>query len=94
MLVAYELHLAHMEREPTRTPRLATVLQVEAMYSQMEDALMKIGFLREQNARHMMFALRRILGRAGLEPADVGIFRGIARQIAWYGSSRNQPTDA
>jgi len=36
----------------------------------------------------MMFRLRRMLGRAGLEPQDVAILRGLAQQIAWYGSAR------
>jgi len=75
-------------REPARVPKLASVEQVEAMYGQMEKALLEIGFLQPQNAQHMMFALRRILGRAGLEAAEVGVLRGIARQINWYAEAR------
>ncbi len=84
MIVSYELLLESLEREPVRLPRLASLEQIEAMYAQMEKALLDIGFLQPQNARHMMFALRQILGRAGLEVSDVGILRGIARQIGWY----------
>jgi tRNA/rRNA methyltransferase len=58
------------------------------MYSQLEKALLEIGFLQSQNARHMMFALRRMMGRAGLEASDVGILRGIARQIDWYAGAK------
>jgi tRNA C32,U32 (ribose-2'-O)-methylase TrmJ len=32
----------------------------------------------------MLLAFRRILGRAGLEDADVRIFTGLFRQIEWY----------
>ena len=85
MIASYELFLASLEREPARVPELASTVQVEAMFEQMEQALSQIGFLHPQNARHMMFALRRLLGRAGLETSDVGILRGIARQIAWFG---------
>jgi len=85
MIVSYELLLGSLEREPARVPKLASLDQVEAMYAQLEEALLEIGFLQPQNARHMMFALRRILGRAGLEAPDVGVLRGIARQIGWYG---------
>jgi tRNA/rRNA methyltransferase len=85
MIVSYELFVASLEKEPARVPDLASTSQVEAMYVQMEEALSRIGFLKAQNARHMMFALRRMLGRAGLETSDVGILRGIARQIAWFG---------
>jgi TrmH family RNA methyltransferase len=88
MIVSYELLLASLERQPARLSRLASLEQTEAMYVQLEKALLEIGFLRPQNAKHMMFALRRILGRAGLEPSEVGAVRGIARQIAWYAGAR------
>jgi tRNA/rRNA methyltransferase len=88
MIVCYELWLGNLEREPARVVRLASVEQVEAMYAQLERALLDIGFLQPQNADHMMFTLRKILGRAGMEPSDAGVFRGIARQIAWYAKSR------
>jgi tRNA C32,U32 (ribose-2'-O)-methylase TrmJ len=55
------------------------------MYEQLEAALRDIGFLHEENARHMMFRFRRLFGRSGLEKSDVSILRGVARQIAWYG---------
>jgi len=85
MIVSYELFLGHLECEPARVPVLATVEQIEAMYQQLEAALRTIDFLHDENARHMMFRLRRLLGRTGLEHSDVGILRGIARQVAWLG---------
>ena len=88
MIVCYELLLGSLEREPARVVRLASLEQVEAMYAQLEKALLDIGFLQPQNARHMMFSLRQMLGRAGLESPDIGILRGIARQIAWYAEVR------
>jgi len=95
MLVSYELFLCQLEREPSRITRLASVLQVEAMHEQLERALRSIGFLHDENARHMMFRLRRLFGRAGLEQPDVSILRGIARQIAWYERKRapDRPAD-
>ena len=84
MILCYELHLASLKRKPARGPRLAPVEQVEAMYDHLRTALLRIGFLHEKNARHMMFALRRLFGRAGLEKTDVAMLRGIARQIDWY----------
>ena len=90
MIVSYELFLGSLKHDPQRVPKLASVEQVESMYSQLEKALLDIGFLHPQNAKHMMFALRRMLGRAGLEPSDVGTLRGIARQIGWYGSAKKQ----
>lgn len=92
MVVGYELFLGSLEREPERVPKLASLAQVEAMYSQLERALLEIGFLQPQNARHMMFTLRRMLGRAGLEASDVGALRGIARQIEWYAGMHKRQT--
>jgi tRNA/rRNA methyltransferase len=88
MIVGYELFLGSLEREPARVVRLASLQQVEAMYAQLQAALLEIGFLQPQNAAHMMFTLRQMLGRAGLEPSDVGVLRGIARQIGWYAETR------
>ncbi len=85
MIVSYELYLGHLECQPERVPVLAGLDQVEAMYEQLEAALRTIGFLHDENASHMMFRMRRLLGRTGLERSDVGILRGIARQIAWLG---------
>ena len=88
MIVSYELMLGSLAHEPGRAIRLASLEQTEAMYAQLEEALLKIGFLHPQNARHMMFAIRRILGRAGMESPDVGVLRGIARQINWFATSK------
>ena len=93
MIVCYEILLGSLKREPVRVPKLASLVQVEAMYDQLEKALLDIGFLQPQNARHMMLTLRQMLGRAGLEPSEVGTLRGIARQIAWYASSNRQITN-
>jgi tRNA/rRNA methyltransferase len=90
MIICYELFVGSLEREPARVPKLASIEQIEAMYNQLEKALLEIGFLHPQNARHMMFALRKLLGRAGLEASDVGILRGIARQIGWFAEKKNE----
>jgi len=84
LIVAYELMRGNLSGEHGRALKLASLEQTEAMYVQLEQALLEIGFLHPQNSRHMMFAIRKMLGRAGLESADVGVLRGIARQIRWY----------
>jgi tRNA/rRNA methyltransferase len=84
LIVAYELMLGNLAYEPGHALKLAPIEQTEAMYAQLEASLLEIGFLHPQNVQHMMFAIRKLLGRAGLEPADVGVLRGIARQINWY----------
>jgi tRNA/rRNA methyltransferase len=94
MIVSYELYLGQLKTPPERVLELAGLEQIEAMYQQLECALRNIGFLHDENARHMMFHLRRLLGRTGLERGDVSILRGIARQIAWWGrqAGRKNPS--
>lgn len=84
MIMSYEIFIGQLERAPAHVAKLAPLVQVEAAYEHLQDALLKIGFLHPQNTRHMMFALRRLFGRAGLEESDVALLRGIARQITWY----------
>lgn len=86
MVVCYELLLGTLEREPSHVPRLAPLEQVEAMYAQLEKALLDIGFLHTENTKHMMLRIRRMFGKTGLEKPEIGIIRGIAHQIAWYAS--------
>lgn len=74
---------------------LAVAERQELMYDKLQQALLSIGFLHRDNPEHIMFALRRILGRAGLEDRDVRILLGLARQISWYAGSgwRTQPPE-
>jgi tRNA/rRNA methyltransferase len=88
LVLCYELLLGSLKREPARVPELASVEQIEAMYEQLEKALLEIGFLQPLNSKHMMLLLRQMLGRAGLEVPDVGILRGIARQISWHSKQK------
>jgi TrmH family RNA methyltransferase len=87
MVVAWELFMSRQEtRVSTQgdVPVLAPLSTVEAMLRRLEHALIEIGFLSETNPDHIMFALRVLLGRAGLSPRDVDILNGIARQIGWF----------
>ena len=82
-MCAYELFLA---RRPRRSPApaLATSDRLERMYGNLGHALVRIGFLHGANPEHIMFTVRRIFGRARLDPREVAIWLGIARQIEWF----------
>jgi len=62
----------------------ASAESVELLFDRMRRSLLKIGFLDSQNPEHILLALRRVLGRAGLEEKDVRILNGLFRQIEWY----------
>ncbi|MBV8358925.1 MAG: RNA methyltransferase [Deltaproteobacteria bacterium] len=88
MIIAYELMLAAgAARELPSARQLARIPDVDAMLSRMSQALVAIGFLPEDNPDHIMFALRAILGRAGLRPRELYIMNGIASQIIWFAKS-------
>jgi tRNA/rRNA methyltransferase len=86
LLCRYEVFVV-AQGEAAAPPRpLAIAERQELMYEKLKSALLKVGFLHGDNPDHIMFALRRILGRAGLEDRDVRILLGMARQIEWYAS--------
>ncbi len=56
---------------------------LESCFGQLEDLLMKIGFLNPQNPAHIMMSLRRILFRAEMDAREVTILRGMLTQMEW-----------
>jgi tRNA/rRNA methyltransferase len=85
MIIAYELMLAAgAARESGPAPDWARFPEVDEMLERLAEGLVAIGFLPEDNPDHIMFALRAILGRAGLRPRELKILNGIARQIFWF----------
>ena len=94
MLVAYELLMATGANSSAlaqasgshhnRLLATAPVGEIEMMLGRMEKALVAIGFLSEDSSERIMFALRGILGRAGLNRRELDILNGIAHQIGWF----------
>lgn len=72
------------EQQPAR--ELAAGVLLDPMYEQMEQVLLKIGFLNPQKPAHLMMTLRRILARAELDSREVTIVRGMMSQIDWASS--------
>ena len=86
MVCAYELFVvSRADAALAQRPALAPAAQVEQAYERLRDALLTIGFLHPDNPDHIMFALRRLFGRTGLEEREVRILLGLARQIEWFG---------
>jgi tRNA/rRNA methyltransferase len=85
MIIAYELMLAAGAARELPPPQQWVVIpEFDSMLTRMADALVRIGFLPEDNPDHIMFALRAIFGRAGLGPRERDILNGIASQILWF----------
>lgn len=85
MVVAYELMMAAGSARELPPPEpYAPAAEIEAMMRRMSRALVAIGFLPADNPEHIMFTLRALLGRSGLNPRELDILNGIARQIGWF----------
>jgi tRNA/rRNA methyltransferase len=90
MIICYEIYLAtHHNEANSLTRRLATSEELEGMYYHMEEALLRIGFLDQNNPKRIMAVLRRIFSKARLNPREVKIMRGICRQGTWYAEQKD-----
>ena len=84
LLLSHEIFLAAEALNETPMYRLAGSKEVEQMYEDLGQTLTEIGFIHDSNPRHVMTAIRRLLGRAGLVSREVRIIRGICRQARWF----------
>jgi tRNA/rRNA methyltransferase len=85
MIVCYELFRCSLEAPKEFTPRLANRFELDAMYAQLKDVLLRICFINPANPDYFMNNLRHFGTRMQLRAKEVQIIRGICRQIDWYG---------
>jgi tRNA/rRNA methyltransferase len=78
---------------PIHHPELpASLDDLEAYYQNLEDLLLKIGYLHPHTASSRMEKFRRLLNRAYPAPAEVSMLRGILRQVTWaIAAQKKQP---
>ena len=86
MIMCYELFCASRDTPGEFAPRLANRRELDAMYEQLKDVLMRISFINPENPDYFMNNLRHFASRLQLRAKEVKIVRGICRQIDWYGS--------
>ncbi|MGV0028728.1 RNA methyltransferase [Phormidesmis priestleyi] len=69
---------------PIQNPELlASLDDLEGYYQNLEELLLKIGYLHPHTVSSRMEKFRRLLNRAYPAPAEVAMLRGILRQVAW-----------
>ncbi|HET58680.1 MAG TPA: RNA methyltransferase [Deltaproteobacteria bacterium] len=89
MIVCYELFSWRGEHPaPPRIPRLASSVELEAMYDSLRDLFLKIDFINAENPDYWMVAVRNLFSRTTLRARDVKIIRGICRQVERYGEGK------
>jgi tRNA/rRNA methyltransferase len=85
MVVCYELRRYHQPAGKTFVPRLANRHELDGMYEQLKDILVRINYIQPDNPDYFMNNLRHFGTRMKLRAKEVSIIRGICRQIDWYG---------
>lgn len=90
MVMCYELFGFSRDKPGEFAPRLANRFELEAMYEQLKDVMMRISFINPANPDYFMNNLRHFGSRVQLRAKEVQIIRGICRQIDWYGKKRYQ----
>jgi tRNA/rRNA methyltransferase len=84
MILCYEILSASKSEAAVPLPRLASRHDLEGMYKQLAEILIRIGFINPQNPEYWMNNMRRFFNRLPLRAKEVRIIRGICRQIDWY----------
>jgi len=84
LLIAYELFRVDWKPAILDDNPYPTHEQLEGLYQHLTQALLEIGFVKNDNPHHMPRILRNIFNRAKLTEPEVRVLRGICRQILWY----------
>jgi tRNA/rRNA methyltransferase len=85
MVVCYELRRCNQPGGQTFVPRLANRYELDGMYAQLKDILVRISYIQPDNPDYFLNNLRHFGTRLKLRAKEVSIIRGICRQIDWYG---------
>jgi len=88
MVVCYELFKATSDKKEPPSPRLANRHELDGMYAQLRDILVRISYINPENPDYWMNKIRHFGTRMRLRAREVSIIRGICRQINWYAEKR------
>ncbi|MBI9074929.1 MAG: RNA methyltransferase [Desulfatibacillum sp.] len=88
LIVCYEVFKATQDTPKENIPRLANRYDLDAMYEQLSDLLVRVNFINPENPEHWMDNVRRFFSRHPLTARDAKIVRGICRQVDWYTERR------
>ncbi|MEE8423101.1 MAG: TrmJ/YjtD family RNA methyltransferase [Thermodesulfobacteriota bacterium] len=84
LIVCYEIFLASKTAKGGTPLSLAGSETVEAMFRDMRETFLRIGFLNPQSPDFILSGMRGFLGRASLTSSDIKILRGMIRHIDEY----------
>ena len=93
LVCAYELFLAALahdkdgreeERNAGADGLLAGPERLERFYERLQAVLTDVGFLVGDQAPAVFRSLRRVFGRAGLDPRELKMLHGVLAQVEWF----------
>lgn len=90
MVLCYELFKVSLPEPKAGTARLASRLELDGMYDQIKDILVRINYIQPENPDYWMNKLRHFFSRLQLRAGEVSIIRGICRQVNWYARKCHQ----
>lgn len=84
MIMCYAFFTEGRDVKQEFTPKLASRHELDGMYDQLRDILIRISFINPENPDYWMNNLRHFFTRLQLRAKDVNIIRGLCRQVDWY----------
>lgn len=90
MVLCYEIFTKTLEKNDAFNPRLAKVVELEGMYNQLKEILIKIKFDNPQNADYWINRFRKFFTRIPVRAKEVQLIRGMLKQINRYGEIKFQ----
>ncbi len=84
MVVCYALFTADEKAPGASVPRLANRHELDSMYAQVKDILVRISYVNPENPDYWLNHIRHFFTRIQLRAREVSIIRGLCRQIDWY----------
>jgi tRNA/rRNA methyltransferase len=90
MVVCYELFTAGDKDAGPSAPRLATRHELDNMYAQLKDILVRISYINPENPDYWLSHIRHFFARIQLRAREVSIVRGLCRQVDWYARKNYQ----
>ncbi len=88
LLICYELFKTELREKKPFVPRLANRHELDGMYEQLRDVLIRICYLNPENPDYWMHHIRNLFTRLQFRAREVSIIRGLIRQVNWYGEKR------
>lgn len=94
MICAYEIFVAASASPAERSDEAAADERADGrlmheLGDRLRAALLRIGYLRPEHPEHLLFAIRAILGRAGLSRREAQILIGLTQQIESFAAAHD-----